>query len=150
SHDSALPSGNGVAAFALNRLAALTGEERYARAATRTLELFIELMRTHPGGLGMLAHALDEVLSPPSVLVLRGARGALADGSRHFAREFLPDTLVLAIPDGITGLPETLDKPARSGPVTGWLCRGPVCLEPSNDLELLKQACRGRSSRDRV
>jgi uncharacterized protein YyaL (SSP411 family) len=144
SNDSALPSGNGVAAFALGRLAALTGDERYARAALRTVEAFSPLMRSHPGGLGTLARALDEILSPPSVMVLRGAPGALAGWSRELAREFLPNTLVLAIPDGMAGLPATLDKPRYPGPVTGWLCRGPVCLEPSNDLEALKQACRAR------
>jgi len=146
SNDSALPSGNGVAAFALGRLAALTGEERYARAALRTVEAFFPLMRSHPGGCGTLAQALDEILSPVSVLVLRGAPEALAGWSRQLAREFLPGTVVVAIPDGIAGLPAILDKPRRPGPVTGWLCRGPVCLEPSNDLEALKQACRARDS----
>jgi len=146
SNDSALPSGNGVAAFALGRLAALTGDERYARAAVRTVEAFFPLMRSHPGGCGTLAQALDEVLSPASVLVLRGAAEVLADWSRQFAREFLPDTIVMAIPDGLAGLSATLDKPRRPGPVTGWLCRGPVCLEPSNDLEALKRACRARDS----
>jgi uncharacterized protein YyaL (SSP411 family) len=135
-----------VAALALGRLAALTGEERYARAALRTLELFFPLMRSHPGGCGTLAQALDESLAPVSVLVLRGAPGALADASKQFAREFLPGTLVLAIPDGAAGLPLPLDKPRRPGPVTGWLCRGPACLEPSNDLEALKRACRARDS----
>jgi hypothetical protein len=144
SNDSALPSGNGVAAFALGRLAALTGEERYARAALRTVEAFFPLMRSHPGGCGTLAQALDEILTPVSVLVLRGAPEALAGWSRQLAREFLPGTVVMAIPDGVAGLPAILDKPRRPGPVTGWLCRGPVCLEPSNDLEALKQACRAR------
>ena len=146
SNDSALPSGNGVAAVALGRLAALTGDERYARAAVRTVEAFFPLIRSHPGGCGTLAQALDETLSPVSVLVLRGAPEALAAWSRQFALEFLPSTMVVAIPDGRAGLPATLDKPRRPGPVTGWLCRGPVCLEPSNDLEALKQACRARDS----
>ena len=146
SNDSALPSGNGVAAIALGRLAALTGDERYARAALRTVEAFYPLMRSHPGGCGTLAQALDEVLAPVSVLVLRGAPDALAGWSRQLAREFLPDTIVVAIPDSLAGLPAALDKPPRPGPVTGWLCRGPVCLEPSNDLEALKQACRARDS----
>jgi uncharacterized protein YyaL (SSP411 family) len=146
SNDSALPSGNGVAAFVLGRLAALTGEERYARAALRTVEAFFPLMRGHPGGCGTLAQALDEILSPVSVLVLRGAPEALAGWSRQLAREFLPGTVVVAIADGVAGLPPTLDKPPHSGPVTGWLCRGPACLEPSNDLEALKQACRARDS----
>jgi uncharacterized protein len=146
SNDSALPSGNGVAAFALSRLAALTGEERYARAAMRTLGVFFPLMRSHPGGCGTLCQALDEILAPVSVLVLRGARGSLAAASKQLAREFVPGTLVLAIPDGAAGLPPPLDKPRHPGPVTGWLCRGPVCLEPSSDLEALKRACRARDS----
>src|SRR6185503_20193892 len=146
SNDSALPSGNGVAAFALGRLAALTGDERYARAALRTVEAFLPLLRSHPGGCGTLAQALDEILSPVSVLVLRGTPQALAGWSRQLAREFLPGTVVIAIPDGRAGLPAILDKPRRPGPVTGWLCRGPACLEPSNDLEALKQACRARDS----
>ena len=130
--------------LALGRLAALTGDERYARAALRTVEAFFLLMRTHPGGCGTLAQALDEILSPVSVLVLRGAPEALAGWSSELAREFLPGTVVVAIPDGVAGLPATLDKPRRPGPVTGWLCHGPVCLEPSNDLDALKQACRAR------
>ena len=145
-HDSALPSGNGVAAFALTRLAALTGEERFARAATRTVETYFPAMRAQRGGFGMLAQALEEVLTPPATLVLRGAPAPLAGWSAALAREFLPDTLVVAIPDGTGGLPPVLDKPGRPGPVTGWLCRGPVCLEPSNDLEALKRACAERRS----
>jgi uncharacterized protein YyaL (SSP411 family) len=145
-HDSALPSGNGVAAFALTRLAALTGEERTARAAAHTVEIFFPSMRAQPGGYGMLAQALEEVLAPPATLVLRGAPAPLAGWSVALAREFLPDTLVVAIPDGTGGLPPVLDKPGRPGPVTGWLCRGPVCLEPSDDLEALKRAGRERRS----
>jgi len=141
-HDSALPSGNGVAALALNRLAALTGEDRYARAAERTLELFFPLMREYPGGFGMLAQALDEALAQPSTLILRGQPGPLADWSAALAGDYLPATLVLGIADGLSGLPPVLDKPKRGFPVTGWLCRGMSCLEPSNDLAALRQACR--------
>src|SRR5436190_6459923 len=127
SNDSSLPSGNGVAALALGRLAALTGEESHARAAQRTVESFSALMRSQPAGCATLAQALDEALVPPSLLVLRGTAGALGEWSRNLAAEFLPDTLVLAIPDGTPGLPPALDKPAHSGLVTGWLCRGAVC-----------------------
>jgi len=56
----------------------------------------------------------------------------------------LPDTLVLAIPDGTAKLPAALDKPPRPAPVTAWLCRGAACLEPIGDLEALKRACRER------
>ncbi|MBI1942926.1 MAG: thioredoxin domain-containing protein [Betaproteobacteria bacterium] len=146
-HDSAMPSGNGVAAFALNRLAALTGEDRYARAAERTLELFYRPMRERPAGFAQLAIALDEQLAPPAVLVLRGERAPLAHWVGELAREFLPDTLVLAIENGARGLPPALDKPARAEPVNGWLCRGVSCLAPIAALEELRSACKGAGLR---
>jgi uncharacterized protein YyaL (SSP411 family) len=137
-HDHATPSGNAAAAWVLDRLAALTGEERYARAAERTLKLFYPAMRDHPGGFAMMAIALDGHLAQPKTLVLRGAAAAVRDWQAELAREFLPDTLVLGIPDGTAGLPALLDKPARPGKVNAWLCRGVSCLAPIDDLLHLK------------
>jgi len=48
--------------------------------------------------------------------------------------------MVVAIPDGMAGLPSLLDKPARPEPVNGWLCRGVTCLAPIDDLVNLKNA----------
>jgi uncharacterized protein len=146
-HDSAMPSGNGLAAFALTRLAALTGEDRYARAAERTLELFYPAMRDAPAGFGQLAIALQECLSPPRVLVLRGERAALGPWQAAFAREYLPDTLVVAIENGAAELPPALDKPARPEPVNGWLCRGVICLAPISSLDDLLRACKANGLR---
>jgi len=138
-----MPSGNGVAAFSLGRLAALTGEERYARAAERTLELFYPVMRDRPAGFAQLALALEELLVPPAVLVLRGARPELEKWSSVLAREFLPGMLSVSIENEATGLPPVLDKPARPEPVNGWLCRGVSCLAPISDLAALRSACKG-------
>ncbi|MGH8724403.1 MAG: thioredoxin domain-containing protein [Burkholderiales bacterium] len=138
-HDHATPSGNAVAAWALGRLAALAGEERHARAAERTLRLFAPAMRDTPGGFAMMAIALDEHLAQPKTLVLRGKAEALRAWQGELAREFMPDTAVLAIADGAPGLPPLLDKPQRPGPVNAWLCRGVTCLEPISDLVHLKK-----------
>ena len=138
-YDNATPSGNAVAAWGLGRLAALTGEQRYAAAAERTLELFYPMMRDSPAGYGAMTIALDEHLQPPGVLVLRGRPEALADWQAELAREFLPDTTVLAIADSMSGLPPALDKPARPEPVNGWLCRGVNCLLPISDLVDLRR-----------
>ena len=144
-HDQAIPSGNAVAAWGLARLAALTGEDRYARAAERTVELFYPLMRDYPAGFPSMAMALSEQLEPPSVLVLRGHGAPLEDWRDELARQYLPNRLVLAIPDVMTGLPKILDKPRRPEPVNGWLCRGVTCLEPISDLVQLKKACKENS-----
>ena len=143
--DNATPSGNAVAAWALGRLAALTGEERYARAAQRTVELLFPAMRDYPAGFGAMAIALEEQLAPPRLLVLRGAGEALAGWQAEVAREFLPDCTVLGIPEGLKDLPAPLDKPPRPGPVNAWLCRGVTCLEPIGDLVHLKKALKEKA-----
>ena len=141
-HDQATPSGNAVAAWALARLSALTGDERYARAAERTVALFYPQMRDYPAGFAAMAIALSEQLSPPSVLVLRGRGAELGRWQEELAREYLPDGVVLALAEGQTGLPAPLDKPSRPEPVNGWLCRGVTCLSPISDLIQLKAACK--------
>jgi uncharacterized protein YyaL (SSP411 family) len=138
-HDHATPSGNAEAAWALERLAALSGDERYARAAKRTLELFYPAMSDFPGGFAMMAIALDEHLAAPKTLILRGAAEALPAWQAELAREYLPDTEVLALADGMPRLPALLDKPRRPGAVNAWLCRGVTCLEPIGDLVNLKE-----------
>ena len=144
-HDHATPSGNAAAAWALARLAALTGENRYAQAAERTLQLFYPAMRDHPAGFATMAIALDECLKRSKVLVLRGTREALAAWRDEISAEYLPDTTVLAIPDGAAGLPPALDKPQLAGPVNGWLCRGVTCLAPIGDLVELIRTCKENS-----
>ena len=139
-HDQATPSGNALAAWGLARLAALSGETRYARAAERTLECFFPAMREYPAGFSAMAIALDEQLEPPSLLVLRGEREALAAWQAELARAYLPAAMVVALPEGSAGPPASLDKPPRPGPVNAWLCRGVTCLEPIADLVELKKA----------
>jgi uncharacterized protein YyaL (SSP411 family) len=145
-HDNAMASGNGMAAWALNRLAAITGEARYARAAERTLELYYSAMREHPQGFAMLMIALEEQLEPPATAILRGAEPALAAWSGAMAREYLPATLVLALPQGLRDLPPVLDKPV-SGAVNAWLCRGVSCLPPIDSVDALRKACKDASMR---
>jgi uncharacterized protein YyaL (SSP411 family) len=141
-HDHATPSGNAVAAWSLGRLAALTGESRYARAAERTLQLFYPAMRDHAAGFAAMGMALHEHLEPPATVILRGRRESLRPWLADLAREYLPATLMLGIPEGEAGLPTLLDKPPRPGEVNGWLCRGVVCLEPIADLSKLITACK--------
>jgi len=138
-HDNATPSGNAIAAWALGRLAAITGEPRFTRAAERTLELFYPQMRAYPAGFAAMAIALDEMLHPPRILILRGRGDALPAWQSQLAQAFHPDLAVLAVPEGVAELPAALDKPARPGPVNAWLCQGVTCLAPIADLVDLKK-----------
>ena len=144
-HDHATPSGNAVAASTLARLAALTGEPRYARAAERTLELFYPAMLEQPGGFACMASALAEHLEPPRLLVLRGEPAALKRWQAELADEYAPDLMVLAIADDVSGLPAPLAMPQREEPVNAWLCRGVSCLPPIIDLVHLKKSLKEKA-----
>jgi uncharacterized protein YyaL (SSP411 family) len=143
--DNATPSGNAVAAWALGRLWAMTAEDRYARASERTVRLFYPQMRDYPAGYAAMAAALAEQLTPAKLLVLRGREPELARWQQEFSQEYLPDALVIALPDEFKRLPAALDKPRRPEPVNGWLCRGVTCLPPISDLIQLKSACKENS-----
>ena len=70
--DESTPAGNGMAALGLQRLGHLLGEPRYLDAAARTLGAAAEAIRRLPYAHGTLLMALDEQLSPPEIIVIRG------------------------------------------------------------------------------
>jgi uncharacterized protein YyaL (SSP411 family) len=133
-HDNATPAGNGVAAFALQRLGHLLGESRYLEAAEKTLRLFWPQIRHSPTGLGSLLGALEEALTPPDIIILRGPAEHLQAAQRTLGAD--PRRLVLALPNGTAGLPATLAKP-ESDHVNAWVCRGVTCSAPTANLTAL-------------
>ena len=42
--------------------------------------------------------------------------------------------MVLALPNGLAGLPRTLDKP-ESDRVNAWVCRGVTCSAPTANID---------------
>ena len=76
-HDNATPSGNGVAAGALQRLGYLVGESRYIQAAEKVLNAFYPTISSHASSCCSLLIALEEILSPPKIVILRGQTSAL-------------------------------------------------------------------------
>jgi len=133
-HDNATPAGNGVAALALQRLGHLLGESRYLEAAGQTLRLFWPEIRHSPTGFGSLLGALEEALTPPDIVILRGPADQLPAAQRTLGAD--PRRLVLALPNGIDDLPATLAKP-ESDHVNAWLCRGVTCSAPTANIAAL-------------
>ncbi|MGH8728620.1 MAG: thioredoxin domain-containing protein [Burkholderiales bacterium] len=142
--DNATPSGNGIAAFALQRLGHIVGEPRYLAAAERTLKLFQPSMQAQASAMVSLVSALEEHLEPPRIVILRGPGNEMVEWRRALEREYLPATLVLAIPNQIKDLPEALAKP-ESASVNAWVCQGVSCLPPIAKLSELMAICRAAS-----
>jgi len=138
-HDNATPSGNGIAAFALQRLGYVIGEPRYIEAAERAIRLFYGAMQRQPSAFVSLLAALEEALAPPRVVVLRGEAVAMREWQRSLRARYRPDTLVIALPDDATNLPPALAKPAAVGSVNAWVCQGVSCLPPVSDLGTIER-----------
>jgi uncharacterized protein YyaL (SSP411 family) len=132
--DNATPSGNGVAAFAMQRLHFLTGESRYALAAERTLAQFHSSVSGQPAGHATLLTALEEHQRPARTVILRGPPAQLRSWRSALAQRYLPYTMVIAAGTGLRDLPPVLAKPAGAE-VNAWVCEGVTCLAPIDRLE---------------
>jgi hypothetical protein len=139
--DNAIPSGNAVAAFALQRLGHLLGETRYLATAERALKLFYPQIVAQPTGFMSFFAVLEEYLEPPQIVILRGPDEQVAAWQQALAAEYRPTTMLLALPDELESLPGSLDKPATSV-VNAWVCQGVKCLPAISDVDILLQVCK--------
>lgn len=134
-YDNATPSGNGVAAFALQRLGHLLGEVRYLDAALRCLRLFHPHLEQMPIAYPTLLAVLDEALAPLRVILLRGPDADMNAWAAALASSLGPRDLMLTLPNGLQ-LPAALAKP-ESAQVAAWVSSGPACLPPVDTWEAL-------------
>jgi hypothetical protein len=139
--DNATPSGNAVAALALQRLGHLLGETRYLAAAERALKLFYPQIVSQPAGFMSFLAVLEEYLEPPQIVILRGPAEQVAAWQQALAKECRPTTLVLALPGELENLPGSLGKPATPA-VNAWVCQGVKCLPAISDVDILLHVCK--------
>jgi len=132
--DDAIPAGNAVAALALNRLGHLLGNTAYLDAAERTLKLAWSGINDFPHGHATMITALDEFLTQPEIVIVRGEEAALwAEAVRKL---YTPTRLVFAIPDD-AALPDSLAAKKPGDVTTAYICRGMTCGAPiTSDEEL--------------
>lgn len=130
-HDNATPSGNGIAAFALQRLGHMLGHRAYLTSAEKALSVFWPSIGRSAAGFSSMLQTLAEALAPTEIVVLRGPGADLATWRRKLGAN--PSRMVLALPNGLADLPGTLNKP-ESDQVNAWLCSGVTCLAPIKNL----------------
>ena len=148
--DDAIPAGNGIAAFVLQRMGHLLGEPRYLQAAESTLRAAWPVLEKYPQGHMSLLIALEELLNPPEIVILRGEEATIREWQNDLAKLYAPRRMVLAIPADAADLPPALgDKPVR-GKAAAYVCRGSVCSAPVESFSALaahlRQAVSPRSS----
>lgn len=142
--DESTPAGNGIAAHALQRLGHLIGEMRFIEAAERTLRMSWPGLSRLPYAHGALLLALEEYLSPPQQIVLRGESTAMQAWLERCNAAYSPGRLCFAIPGGSQSLPGLLaghkatDMDVIAYPCSGTHCR-PAVTKLSQLEPLLKE-----------
>ncbi len=130
--DNATPSGNAVAADVLLRLALLTGNDEYERAARGVLELLREPMARYPLGFARSLSALDFLLGRPREVAIVGQPGAPDTEAmlRVVFEPFVPNKVVAG---GDTAIPLLEGRSSRGTAATAYVCEHYVCQAPTTD-----------------
>ena len=131
--DNATPSANSTAAFALYRLAALTGEERYAQHADQISQLLQNIAASAPTAFGNLLSAAH--------LRHRGVVEVAITGDR-------PDLVARLhtqwLPTVVSAWGERYDSPIwhdRKDDLA-YVCRQHTCMAPAHDVKTFDEALR--------
>ena len=134
--DDAMPSGNGIACFALQRLGFLIGDDRYLAASKKTLENGFSLLKESPHGHLSLLNALEEYLDPPESIIIVGEKNKISEWTKSTNKIFSPKRMVFSIPNNEKDLPESLAiKRSNEGAPTAYICEGHSCSEPIEKFE---------------
>jgi hypothetical protein len=134
--DDAMPSGNGIACFALQRLSFLVGDERYLSASKKTLESGFSLLKESPHGHLNLLNALEEYLDPPESIIIVGEKNKISEWTKSTNKIFSPKRMIFSIPNNEKDLPESLAiKRSNKGKTMAYICKGHICTEPIEKFE---------------
>jgi uncharacterized protein YyaL (SSP411 family) len=127
--DEAVPAGNGVAAQTLIALGHLLGEQRYLDAAERTVRSALHAIERQPEAYATLLGALDRLLGPPQVVVVRGSPEEIAHWQPKLHAGYRPRRLAFAIPNDapLTGL---LAERRPRAKAVAYVCEGMTCRAP--------------------
>ena len=135
--DNATPSANSVAAFALQRLAALTGEQRYAQHADQIFALLARIVASAPTAFPHLLSALHLRHVGTTEIAVTGKRGDLVT---YLQSQWLPTTVL--------AWGEPIDSPlfAQRKDGLAYVCREYACQAPASTRDELVSALRAALS----
>ena len=137
--DNATPSENSLAADALLRLAAVTGDERLAADTRRLLAMLGPAMTQYPTSFGMLLGAYERALTPPVEVAIVGPDPALRT---VWARRVTAHGVGVRSPEGAQAAlsPLLADRPYDGVRSTAYVCEHFACRAPVHDAESLDGA----------
>jgi hypothetical protein len=140
--DNAVPSGNAMAASALLKLAAFTGEDRYYQHAEALLGALQPALIQSPLGFAQWLVALDFALSTPQEIAIVGdLRSGEAQALLEVIRRgYRPHQVAaLGAPDRLSAIPLLRDRPMIDHRPTAYVCVRFACQRPTTDPAVLAE-----------
>jgi uncharacterized protein len=134
--DTAIPSGSSAAADALLRLALLTGDASYERAAVSALRLVRDMMARAPTGLAHALGVLDRYVGPSNEVAIVGEPDDPATGELigEVWSRYLPNVVVAAARPGdagaVTAVPLLRGREPVDGLPAAYVCERFACRRP--------------------
>jgi uncharacterized protein YyaL (SSP411 family) len=141
--DNAAPSGNAMAVTVLLRLAALTGESRYAETAEAALRAIQPVLSQYPTAFAQWLSALCFALGSPREVALVGRTeadpemGAMLDVVFRPYRPF--QVVALKRPGEVSQIPLLANRDPIDGRATAFVCANFTCRLPVTDAAALRQ-----------
>lgn len=134
--DESIPSGNGVACRALLILGYLLGDTRYINAVEKTIKSSWFIMSKYPTEHTNLLLALDDLLDPPQIVIIRGSSDEIKIWKAFCKKQM--NTFVFAIPYTEKNLPGILDAHKGTDKTHAYFCKGTQCLSEIQDFNELQ------------
>ena len=135
-YDGAIPSGNSVAAWLFRRIARVSADADWERAADAIVRAFAAQVERSPAAFTMFLCGVDLAVGPSHEVVVAGRRDAadtraMLDALR---RSYLPRTVVLLREPGDAGVVDVAPFVEPFGTVDGhaaaYVCTGQACERP--------------------
>jgi uncharacterized protein YyaL (SSP411 family) len=136
-YDNATPSENSLAADALLRLAAITGDDRPAEGPRRLLDQLAATAARHSASFGFLLGAYERAVTAPIEIALVGDDPALAH--EVYGRLIPVSVTVHAAPgEGADLTPLLADRPLVDGRPSAYVCERFACRRPVTEPDALR------------
>ncbi len=140
-NDSAVPSGNGAMVGVLARLAAATGDARYAADAETLAKAMSGGAERNGFSLATLLNGAEFAMAAAEIVIVGGRADPQAQAMLDVVRALpLPDRWLSVIAPG-AALPASHPAHGKgrvTGQVTAYVCRGATCSAPVTDAAALK------------
>ncbi|MFV1982825.1 MAG: thioredoxin domain-containing protein [Thiohalomonadales bacterium] len=135
--DEAIPAGNGIAALSLSRLGHLIANSTYIESSGKCIQNAWSQILSYPAAHGAMLHAVEELLYPATIIIIRGSDNKLITDFQNICLEhYKPSQLNFFIPD-ISSIKikensvlTVFDKYQSHKSCIAYICNGTKCLAP--------------------